>query len=58
MVDFIATDEKARKELETQIQSKIKDMRSGKQVLDEDALESLVEDMHAPMIEDDILDLE
>lgn len=58
MVDFIATDEKARKELETQIQSKIKDMRSGKQVLDEDALESLVEDMHAPVIEDDILDLE
>lgn len=58
MVDFVATDEKARKELETQIQSKIKDMRSGKQVLDEDALESLVEDMHAPVIEDDILDLE
>lgn len=57
MSDFVATDDKARKELETQIQSKIKDMRSGKQVLDEDALESLVEDMHATP-ETDILDIE
>lgn len=55
MVDFVATDEKARKELETQIQSKIKDMRSGKQVLDEDALESLAEDMHSNPSTDDIL---
>jgi len=27
-------------------------MRSGKQVLDEDALDALVEDMHAPTIEE------
>lgn len=46
MVEFIESDEKGRKALEVQIQSKIKDMRSGKQVLDEDALDTLVEDMH------------
>ncbi len=59
MVDFITTDEKGRKELETQIQSKIKDMRSGKAVLDEDALNLLTEDMHAaPSIEEEILEIE
>ena len=56
LTEFIATDEATRKSLETQIQTKIKDMRSGKQVLDEDALESLVEDMHASVIEDDVLE--
>ncbi len=58
MVDFITTDEKGRKTLETQIQSKIKDMRSGKAVLDEDALNLLTEDMHAPVIEEIIEDME
>ena len=59
MVDFITTNEKGRKELETQIQSKIKDMRSGKTVLDEDALNLLTEDMHAaPSIEEDTLEIE
>ena len=59
MVDFITTNEKGRKELETQIQSKIKDMRSGKAVLDEDALNLLTEDMHAaPSIEEEILEIE
>lgn len=59
LVEFIMTDEKARTTLETQIQSKIKDMRSGKQVLDEDALDLLTEDMHAsPSIDDDMLDIE
>jgi recombination protein RecA len=58
MVDFITTDEKGRKELEMQIQSKIKDMRSGKAVLDEDALNLLTEDMHAPAIEEIIEDME
>jgi recombination protein RecA len=58
MVDFITTDEKGRKELELQIQSKIKDMRSGKAVLDEDALNLLTEDMHAPVIEEIIDDME
>jgi len=53
LVEFITTDDKLRKDLESQIQSKIKDMRSGKQVLDDDALESMVEDMHAiPTIEE------
>ena len=56
LTEFIATDEATRTSLETQIQTKIKDMRSGKQVLDEDALESLVEDMHASLVEDDILE--
>jgi recombination protein RecA len=56
MVDFITTDEKGRKELELQIQSKIKDMRSGKAVLDEDALNLLTEDMHANTPTDDILE--
>jgi recombination protein RecA len=59
LVEFIMTDDKARTALETQIQSKIKDMRSGKQVLDEDSLDMLTEDMHAsPSIDDDILDIE
>jgi recombination protein RecA len=59
MVDFITTDEKARKELESQIQSKIKDMRSGKTVLDEDALNLLTEDMHAaPSTEEELLEIE
>lgn len=51
-VEAIETDTKLRSWLETQIQSKIKEMRSGKQVLDEDALDALVEDMHAPTIEE------
>lgn len=56
MVDFITTDEKGRKELESQIQSKIKDMRSGKAVLDEDALNLLTEDMHATPSLDEVLE--
>jgi len=59
MVDFITTDEKGRKELETQIQSKIKDMRSGKAVLDDDALNLLTEDMHAaPSIDEVVEEIE
>lgn len=57
LVEFIMTDEKARTALETQIQSKIKDMRSGKQVLDEDSLDMLTEDMHAPSV-DEVMDME
>lgn len=52
VVEAIETDTKLRSWLETQIQSKIKEMRSGKQVLDEDALDALVEDMHTPSIEE------
>ncbi len=47
LTEFIASDEKTRKDLESQIQGKIKEMRSGKAVLDDDALEALAEDMHA-----------
>lgn len=39
--EFIASDSTARTTLESQIQAVIKDIRSGKQVLDEDVLESL-----------------
>lgn len=56
LTEFIASDEKTRKDLESQIQGKIKEMRSGKAVLDDDALESLTEDMHAPVVEDEILE--
>jgi recombination protein RecA len=56
MVDFITTDEAGRKELETKIQSKIKDMRSGKAVLDEDALNLLTEDMHAAPSLDEVVE--
>lgn len=38
---MIATDEKIKKALETQIQGKIKEMRMGKKVLDDDALVTL-----------------
>ena len=38
---MIATDEKIKKALETQIQGKIKEMRMGKKVLDDDALVNL-----------------
>lgn len=40
----LAGDDKLRKSLETQIQSKIKEMRMGKKVLDDDALVALHED--------------
>lgn len=45
LVDAIMADDKIRTKLETEIQSKIKDMRSGKQVLDEDALDTLAHDV-------------
>lgn len=38
---MIGTDEKIKKSLETQIQGKIKEMRLGKKVLDDDALVNL-----------------
>ena len=44
LVDAIMADDKVRTKLETEIQSKIKEMRSGKQVLDEDALDTLAHD--------------
>ncbi len=44
LVDAILSDDKVRTKLETEIQSKIKEMRSGKQVLDEDALDALAHD--------------
>lgn len=47
MVDFMISDDKARSSVESQIQAKIKDMRSGKQVLDEDALEILSNDTYS-----------
>lgn len=52
MVDFIVSDDKARASVESQIQAKIKDMRSGKQVLDEDALEILSNDTYADSAEE------
>ena len=54
MVSFVETDEAGRKSLETQIQSKIKEMRSGKQILDDDALDALVDDKYAkPSFQDE-----
>lgn len=38
---MIMTDDKIKKALETQIQHKIKEMRMGKKVLDDDALAGL-----------------
>ncbi len=44
VVDALENDEKLRKEIELKIQSFIKDMRSGKAVLDEDSLAALSHD--------------
>lgn len=53
LTEYIATEEAVRKDLELQIQSKIKEMRSGKSVLDDDALDAMADTMQAEG--DDIL---
>lgn len=47
LLELLAADDKLRTTLEKQIQDKIKDMRAGKQIIDDDALEELSIDMHA-----------
>lgn len=46
LAELIASDKKIHDKLEKDIQSNIKDMRSGKKVLDDDVLEELTEVMH------------
>ena len=53
LLEFVASDEKARTDLETQIQGKIKEMRSGVAVLDDDALAALAEDKYAKKVDED-----
>ena len=57
LTEYIETNEDVRKQIEAEIQSKIKEMRSGKAVLDDDALESLAHDMHAHDT-DELIDIE
>ncbi len=57
LLEFLSTDEKVKKDLESKIQWKIKEMRSGKAVLDEDALESFSEDIYA-VAHDEVLEQE
>jgi recombination protein RecA len=47
VIQLIETDEKLKKTLETEIQSKIKELRMGKNVVDEKALEAMEESIEA-----------
>ena len=51
MVELLGQDSKIKEKLEKEIQAKIKDMRLGKLVLDDDALEAVAEVMEEEAIE-------